>query len=183
MQDPSRVVGALRAGTGDESTVSAVAPAHLATRGLLERETLLATLHDALADAEDGTGRLVLVGGEAGVGKTALVEAFLLEVAERRRVLVGGCDPLFTPRPLGPIVDVAQATGGALRELVETGGIPYRIAEALIAELTDTESILVLEDMHWADEATLDVFRVVARRIESDSTLVIATYRDDELDA
>jgi DNA-binding CsgD family transcriptional regulator len=163
--------------------VSVIAHAHLATQELLERESLLATLHQALADADGGSGRLVLVGGEAGVGKTALVEAFLLEAGGRRRILVGACDPLFTPRPLGPIVDVAQAIGGDLRELVEAGGIPYRIAEALIAELTETESILVLEDMHWADEATLDVFRVVARRIENDPTLVIATYRDDELDA
>jgi DNA-binding CsgD family transcriptional regulator len=183
MSDPSAVTVAPCAPTDDDSSVSVVGHAYLATRELLEREGSLAVLHDALADADEGTGRLVLVGGEAGVGKTALVESFLRDCGSRRRILVGACDPLFTPRPLGPIVDVAQAVGGVLRQLVETGGIPYRIADALLAALTETESILVLEDMHWADEATLDVFRVVARRIENDPTLVIATYRDDELDA
>jgi DNA-binding CsgD family transcriptional regulator len=183
MNDPSAVTVAQQTWTEDDSTVNVVAHAHLETRELLEREGLLTKLHEALAEAEEGSGRLLLIGGEAGVGKSALVEAFLNDVGERRRILVGACDPLFTPRPLGPIVDVAQAIGGELRELVETGGIPYRIAEALIAGLMETESILVLEDIHWADEATLDVFRVVARRIEKDPTLVIATYRDDEVDA
>src|SRR5206468_11534894 len=110
------------------------------------------------------------------------VASFLQESGGRSRILLGACDPLFTPRPLGPIVDVAQVVGGELRALVETGAIPYRIAEVLIAELTSTDSILVLEDLHWADEATLDLFRIVARRIENDPILVVATYRDDELD-
>ncbi|HEX7298589.1 MAG TPA: AAA family ATPase, partial [Solirubrobacteraceae bacterium] len=73
---------------------------------LLERETFLDTLAGP-------TGRLVLVGGEAGVGKTALVREF----ADGRRVLWGACDPLETPQPLGPLLDVADAAGGELREL------------------------------------------------------------------
>ena len=150
---------------------------------LVEREAALASLRDALHDAEGGAGRLVLLGGEAGVGKTALVDSFLAAASGGVRVLRGACDPLFTPRPLGPIVDVAETLGGALRELVTTGSIPYRVAEELLAELAATESIVVLEDMHWADEATLDVFRVIARRIQRTPALVLATYRDDELNA
>jgi DNA-binding CsgD family transcriptional regulator len=155
--------------------VSSVAPE------LVEREPALASLRDALRDVASGTGRLVLLGGEAGVGKTALVDSFLTETDGGARVLRGACDPLFTPRPLGPIVDIAETLGGSLRDLVTTGSIPYRVAEKLLAELATTESIVVLEDMHWADEATLDVFRVVARRVQRTPTLVVATYRDDEL--
>jgi DNA-binding CsgD family transcriptional regulator/tetratricopeptide (TPR) repeat protein len=150
---------------------------------LIERDEVLGSLRDALSEAERGTGQLVLLGGEAGVGKSALVDSFLAEQNGGARILRGACDPLFTPRPLGPIVDVAETVGGALRELVTSRAIPYRVAQQLLAELATTESIVVLEDMHWADEATLDVFRVVARRIQQTPTLLVATYRDDELKA
>jgi DNA-binding CsgD family transcriptional regulator/tetratricopeptide (TPR) repeat protein len=151
---------------------------------LLEREAALDALGDALAEAQAGSGRVVLVAGEAGVGKTALVQRFLGERGARGSVLVGACDPLFTPRPLGPLADIAETTGGELRELLQTGAIPYRIASVLLTELHDpAPTVVVLEDMHWADEATLDVFRIVARRIETVPALVVATYRDDELDA
>jgi DNA-binding CsgD family transcriptional regulator/tetratricopeptide (TPR) repeat protein len=149
---------------------------------LLERDESLERLREALADARSGAGRLMLVAGEAGVGKTALIKRFVADVNGRVHVLVGACDPLFTPRPLGPIADVAQEVGGELQELVHTGAIPYRIAEKLLEELV-AGPIVVLEDLHWADEATLDVFRVVARRIEDVPALIVATYRDDELDA
>jgi DNA-binding CsgD family transcriptional regulator/tetratricopeptide (TPR) repeat protein len=151
---------------------------------LLERDEALAALHDALTDARTRRGSVVFVAGEAGVGKTALVQRFLEEGADEMRVLVGACDPLFTPRPLGPFVDVAHATGGQLHELVVTGAIPYRIAEVLMEELKQSPpTVVVLEDLHWADEATLDVLRLLARRVEESGALVIATYRDDELDA
>ena len=126
----------------------------------------------------------MLVAGEAGIGKTVLVDCFCRESLGGARLLVGACDPLFTPRPLGPLVDVADTTGGELHELVGTRAIPYRIAAVLMEELRkDPPTVLVLEDMHWADEATLDVFRLVARRIDSASAVLIATYRDDELEA
>src|SRR6185436_10760602 len=96
---------------------------------LLEREDVLAALDEALADATGGRGRIVFVGGEAGVGKTALVRRFVESGVGDARVLNGGCDPLFTPRPLGPFVDIARATGGELDELVAAGAIPYRVAE------------------------------------------------------
>ncbi|HEU5010670.1 MAG TPA: AAA family ATPase, partial [Gaiellaceae bacterium] len=138
------------------------------TNELLERDDALADLRTWLEDAKAGRGRVVFVAGEAGVGKTALVRRFLEEGRDRARVLVGACDPLFTPRPLGPFVDVAQEVGGELHGLVVEGSIPYRIAEVLVQELSGpTPTILVLEDLHWADEATLDVVRLLARRIEN----------------
>lgn len=151
---------------------------------LLERTAPLAELHAAFEEARTRPGRSVLIGGEAGIGKTALVQRFCEESRDHARLLVGACDPLFTPRPLGPLVDVAQTTGGELLEFVETGAIPYRVAAELLKELDGpTPTIVVLEDVHWADEATLDVLRLVARRIEDVPALLIATYRDDELDA
>ena len=155
------------------------------TGELLERSAQLDALGEAFASArEDGRGRLVLISGEAGVGKSALMRAFCEDRAESVRVLWGACDSLFTPRPLGPFVDVAALTGGALDEVVHRDAKPYDVAGALIRELgARAPTILVLDDLHWADEATLDVLTLLGRRIDGvDSTVVVAAYRDDELD-
>jgi DNA-binding CsgD family transcriptional regulator len=150
---------------------------------LLEREPVLEDLRAAVAEARAGRGGVVLVAGEAGVGKTAVVRSFCAEVGASALVLWGDCEALHTPRPLGPFVDIAQATGGTLLELVEVGAKPYGVATAFLEELASAgPSIVVLEDVHWADEATLDVLRIVGRRIESLPALLVATYRDDELD-
>jgi AAA ATPase domain len=122
--------------------------------------------------------------GEAGVGKTALTRRFCDEQRHAVRVMWGACDALFTPRPLGPFLDVAEITGGELEELVQSGARPHEVAASLIRELGErVPTILVLEDLHWADEATLDVLRLLGRKVEAiPAALVLATYRDDELD-
>jgi DNA-binding CsgD family transcriptional regulator/tetratricopeptide (TPR) repeat protein len=155
----------------------------VAGTGLLERETFLEALWDAVHDVDDGAGRLVLIAGEAGVGKTALVRRFCAEVTGSRRVLEGACDVLFTPRPFAPLADVAVATGGPLAELIERDARPHEVLAALVDELRREPAVLVLEDLHWADEATLDVLRLLGRRIEGTEALVVATLRDDELHA
>jgi hypothetical protein len=151
--------------------------------GLLERSAQLQELDEHLgAVRSQGRGQLVLIGGEAGIGKTTLVRAFC---EERRsiRVLWGACDALYTPRPLGPFVDIADEAGGELAALVAEGATPGELVAALAGELgRRSPSVVVLEDLHWADEATLDVVRLLARRVESVPALVLATYRDDELD-
>jgi DNA-binding CsgD family transcriptional regulator len=148
---------------------------------LLEREQQLAALTAYLAEAAAGQGRVVLVHGEAGVGKTALVGSFCADA--RARILWGACDPLSTPRPLGPFVDIAGEAGGGLAEAVERGASPYEVVEALPrSNGNGRPTLLVLEDLHWADEATLDVLRLLARKIERTPMLVAATYRDDGLD-
>jgi DNA-binding CsgD family transcriptional regulator/tetratricopeptide (TPR) repeat protein len=151
---------------------------------LLERSGQVAALDEALAAVvKDSRGRVQFVGGEAGVGKTALLRHFCDARGESARVLWGSCDSLFTPRPLGPLQDVAEQTQGELQALVETAPRPDDVATTLIRELTArAPTILVLEDLHWADEATLDVVRLLGRRIETVPTLVLASYRDDELD-
>jgi DNA-binding CsgD family transcriptional regulator/tetratricopeptide (TPR) repeat protein len=151
---------------------------------LLERARELTALRMWMAAVgHERQGRLALVGGEAGVGKTALVRRFSEEQPRSARILWGECDALFTPRPLGPLLDVARLTGGDLERLVDGGAKPHEVADALMRELaTGSPALVVLEDLHWADEATLDVLRLLCRRIATVRALVVATYRDDELD-
>jgi ATP/maltotriose-dependent transcriptional regulator MalT len=149
---------------------------------LLERQEILAALLGAHAEARAGTGRLVLVAGESGVGKTSVVRALVQSVSRTSRVLIGACDPLFTPRPLGPFADLAPHAGVRLRSLLQSAASPSEVFDELRDELTSGSTVLVLEDLHWADEATLDVVRLLARRIEGMPALVVATFRDDELE-
>jgi DNA-binding CsgD family transcriptional regulator len=123
---------------------------------------------------------MVLLAGEAGVGKTALVRAF----GDRHRsvyALSGGCEALFTPRPLGPLLDMAADVGGELAEVTERGASASEVLTALTRALRGT-SIVIVEDLHWADEATLDLVHLLGRRVARMPALVIGTYRDDELD-
>jgi DNA-binding CsgD family transcriptional regulator/tetratricopeptide (TPR) repeat protein len=152
--------------------------------GLLERDEMLSALNGMLASVRsDTSGRLVWIGGEAGVGKTTLLRRFCELPDKPVRTLWGGCEPLRTARPLGPFLDVAEAVGGGLAQLVTGPVRPHEVASALLDELRGRlPTILVLEDLHWADEATLDVITLLAARIGSAQALVLATYRDDELD-
>jgi DNA-binding CsgD family transcriptional regulator/tetratricopeptide (TPR) repeat protein len=154
------------------------------SRELLERVGQLAFLADALAAVVDGSqGRLVLVRGEAGVGKTVLLRHFCEHARGAARVLWGSCDALFTPRPLGPLVDIAQITGGELAALVASEAKPHEVVLELSRELKlRAPTILVLDDVHWADEATLDVLRLIGRRLQTVPALIAVSYRDDGLD-
>ena len=142
---------------------------------LFERETALRILSNALDLASKGQGSVVSVVGEAGLGKTALVNAF----CRRQRgvsVLRGLCDALSTPRPLGPIRDVARDVGGALEKSFAAGR--DAVFDALLALISaDKVTILVVEDVHWADEATLDLIRFLGRRLRECRCLLILTTR------
>jgi DNA-binding CsgD family transcriptional regulator len=142
---------------------------------LIEREGYLAALDDHLAGAAAGRGRLVLVGGEAGIGKTSLVRAFAAEHEEDSRVVWAACDGLFTPQPLAPLFELAEQLG------FEAEGPRREVFAATLEALRPGPTIAVLEDVHWADEATLDLLRFLGRRLDRTETLLLATYRDDEL--
>jgi DNA-binding CsgD family transcriptional regulator/tetratricopeptide (TPR) repeat protein len=149
---------------------------------LLERESALADLARLAEQARDGDGRLVMVAGEAGVGKTALVERFQQELRDARWSW-GACDGLFTPLPLGPLFDVAGQLGGELAELCAAGAERDRLFGALLSRLSEpgTLDVVVVEDVHWADEATVDLLRFLGRRLRGIRVLLIATYRDEGL--
>jgi DNA-binding CsgD family transcriptional regulator/tetratricopeptide (TPR) repeat protein len=150
---------------------------------LLERDNFLALLDEYARDAAGGDSRVVLVAGEAGVGKTALVE----ELHRRRpedRWLWGACDGSFTPQPLAPLLDVADHLGGELAELCRSGEPPRGTVFRLLRdELTASEglTVLVFEDVHWADEASLDLIQFLSRRVRDCRLLIVTTYRDDAL--
>jgi DNA-binding CsgD family transcriptional regulator len=151
---------------------------------LVERDHELAVLEDAFDEATAGRGGIALVTAEAGGGKTALIDRFCADRPRRARVLRGACDPLLTPRPLGPIHDFAPDAGSPLTERLAGDAVPYQVAAGLLEELRQNgPTVVVIEDVHWADEATLDVLSVLARRIESIGVLVLLSYRDETLDA
>ncbi|HET8672864.1 MAG TPA: AAA family ATPase [Thermoleophilaceae bacterium] len=150
---------------------------------LLEREAPLEMLAAAVRDAAAGRGSLVLVGGEAGIGKTSLVRALRERVADHVAFLVGACEPLSVPVPLAPLRELAEAAGaGDLTEL--DGGDRLVLARTLLEALSArAPAVAVIEDAHWADPTTLDVVRLLARRIEHQRIAVLMTYREDEVAA
>ncbi len=152
---------------------------------LHEREPHLQALLDATAAASAGRGCTVLITGEAGIGKTALVEQFTSKVADRARVLWGACEALFTPRPLGPFYDIAHTLGGPLRLQLQNDAKPIDLFHGLLENVRRhaKPSVIVLEDVHWADHATLDFIRFLARRIDKAPGLLVLTFRDDEVGA
>jgi DNA-binding CsgD family transcriptional regulator/tetratricopeptide (TPR) repeat protein len=148
---------------------------------LLERASFLRTLAEYAAEARQGDGRLVLVSGESGMGKTALVEAFQGDLSGARW-LWGVCDGLFTPRPLGPLFDIGAQTEGELAGLCRDGAPRDRLFAALLAEMSSPDfTVTVIEDAHWADEATIDLISFAGRRLARLRGLMLVTYRDDEL--
>jgi DNA-binding CsgD family transcriptional regulator/tetratricopeptide (TPR) repeat protein len=149
---------------------------------LLEREQCLADLAQRLGAVADQGGCIALVGGEAGMGKTALLQEFSKH-QRVARVLWGACDALFTPRPLAPLHDIARQTKGALLAAVNSGANREEIFTAALDELERAETLVVFEDMHWADEATLDLLKYLGRRIHRTRAMLVVTYRDDEVGA
>ena len=141
---------------------------------LLEREDPRARLRAGLVEAASGDGRLVLVTGEAGVGKTALVER---AGERRRRPRVGRFVRARSspPRPLGPLADIAAKAGGALADGVGRGAPVHEVLPVLLEELAPGPTLMVIEDVQWADEATLDVIALLARRMATTRSLAVVT--------
>ncbi|HEX2323298.1 MAG TPA: AAA family ATPase [Streptosporangiaceae bacterium] len=151
---------------------------------LLERESHLAALRDYANEARQGEGRLVLISGEAGIGKSALVEQLAMDLPDARWSW-GACDGLFTPRPLGPLFDLAAQAGGELQDLCSARAPREDLFGALLRQVSagGKLNVIVIEDVHWADEATVDLLRFLGRRIRFVPSLLLATYRDESLTA
>jgi DNA-binding CsgD family transcriptional regulator/tetratricopeptide (TPR) repeat protein len=147
---------------------------------LLERERYLAELAEWLGAAATGGGCIALLGGEAGIGKSSLLHEFSKRHGHAR-VLWGSCDALFTPRPLSPLHDIARQARGALSAVVNSRANREEIFAAALDELGRAAALVVFEDMHWADEATLDLLKYLGRRIHRTHAMLVVTYRDDEV--
>ncbi len=144
---------------------------------LLERSGPRAELDAVVGELRRGRGQVVLVHGEAGIGKSSLLTDFLRALPAGLRVLIGRCDDLLVPRPLGAILELWDGLPGRRFEPSDHPGLQ-------LAELVATEpTICVVEDVHWADEATLDVLTYLARRVRVLPLLLVLTFRDDELAA
>jgi DNA-binding CsgD family transcriptional regulator len=150
---------------------------------LIERAGFLTTLHSKLKDVAEGEGHCVLVSGEAGIGKTSLLRAFCKEKNNGAQVYIGTCDALFTPRPLAPLYDIVWQMKGDSWENTGTREDRAELFNRFFHELGQrtTTALIVFEDIHWADEATLDFIKFLARRITRVHCLFVLTYRDDEI--
>jgi DNA-binding CsgD family transcriptional regulator/tetratricopeptide (TPR) repeat protein len=148
---------------------------------LVEREVFVAALAALLDEAAGGSGRLVFLGGEAGVGKTTLITALAEGAADQLIVRRGGCDNVATPAPLGPLVDAVPELADALEGGTAVNRL--RLFRQVRAVLSTEPTLLLLEDLHWADESTLELVRFLGRRLDGMPILVIATFREDEVAA
>jgi len=149
---------------------------------LLERTPALETLEALRRRAASDGGCVALIGGEAGIGKTSLLRGFTQRPAcAAMTPLWGACDPLFTPRPLGPLHDIAGALGAGVSAALARDAGRIEVFVSVLDALGRAPRCIVFEDLHWADEATLDLLAYLGRRAERTRTLLLASYRDDEI--
>jgi DNA-binding CsgD family transcriptional regulator len=147
---------------------------------LVEREQALKSLREALQEASV-RGRVALVAGEAGIGKTSVLRAAAREHQARGPVWWGICDALETPSPLAPLFDIARESRPRFSALMS--GPRPALFEAVLDELrlAATPVLVVFEDAHWADDATLDLLKFLGRRIDRTHAVLAISYRDDEV--
>lgn len=150
---------------------------------LVERQNYLDELLKLSKEVSSGTGKTVIVSGESGIGKTSLIKHFTNTLEPDAEILWGGCDDLFTPRPLGPLYDIAFQLKSDLIKKLEREDNRVSIFSEFLNYLQKRPGlkIIVVEDIHWADEATLDFIKYLSRRISRTKTVLILSYRDDEV--
>ncbi len=148
---------------------------------LLEREPDLELLNSVLDRTREGSGRVVLVAGEAGIGKTSLLQEFVAKHQHKVRVLWGGCEALFTPHPLAPLYDIARQAGGDFTAALSAATSRHDIFNITLERLGSMTgpTVMIIEDAHWADEATLDLIKFLGRRLQRLGVMLVMTYRDD----
>ncbi len=154
---------------------------HVGSGPLLDRDRELDALHEALERARTGQGDVVLVVGESGIGKTAVVRTFVAD-ADDAVVLWGRCDNLIVPRSFGPFRDMARASEHLPNEMElrpDRDELLVALHDLLAGTLRPT--IVVIEDAQWIDDASLDVLRYLIHRIDRLHGMLIITFRDEEL--
>ncbi len=161
---------------------SAPDPRHRTT-ALVERDPEL-RVFKSLLDGVPAKGHVALVAGEAGIGKTSvLLAAATAYRASGGHVWWGGCDALDTPHPLAPLLDIAREQRQDFAPLLQ--GPRPALFEAVLEALRSAPRpvLVVVEDAHWADDATLDWLKFLGRRIASTRSVLAVSYRDDEVTA
>ncbi len=150
---------------------------------LIERDRFLALLQEHFINVANGEGHCILLSGEAGIGKTALIKAFCKQQAGNSSIYQGACDNLFTPRPLAPLYDILWQVNKERWPASPSIEGRSSLFANFFQELRTKKGklLIVFEDIHWADEGTLDFIRFFARRIYQLPCLFILTYRDDEI--
>lgn len=151
---------------------------------LIEREQATAQFAEAIKCLSSGQGGVILVSGEAGVGKTSLLTQLRKDFSSSYQFLWSGCDPLFTPRPFGPVYDLRSSFSKSAINLLEKGAAPSTIFSAIYDELEQISqaTVLIVEDVHWADHATLDLLKFLSRRMSFLPCVLVMSFRDDEVD-
>ncbi|HSD64476.1 MAG TPA: AAA family ATPase, partial [Ignavibacteriaceae bacterium] len=152
---------------------------------LLERENYLVELENKFNNLAEESGHVILISGEAGIGKTSVVESFTAKVKDKANVLWGACDALFVPRPLGPLYDMAGQMNSSMIKLLNEQSSLSEIFNGFFTYLKNNPvpNVVIMEDVHWADEATLDFIKFLSRRAGRINSLFIITYRDDEINS
>jgi ATP/maltotriose-dependent transcriptional regulator MalT len=150
---------------------------------LIEREGFLTLLQTRFEKIDEGEGHCIMVSGEAGIGKTSLIKSFCKAQKGHCSIYLGACDALFTPRPLAPLYDVMWQINSDLWSGSHSIEQRSQLFAGFFRELSkkNEKTLIVFEDVHWADEATLDFIKFFVRRITQLPCLFILTYRDDEI--
>jgi ATP/maltotriose-dependent transcriptional regulator MalT len=150
---------------------------------LIERDEFLALLQNHLRNIKQGEGHCVFLSGEAGIGKTSLVKMFCKLEKENCDIYQGACDALYTPRPLAPLYDIIWQISSSLWQGNHTIEERSDLFARFFRELKSKKEtiVIIFEDIHWADEATLDFIKFFVRRIALIQCLFLVTYRDDEI--
>jgi DNA-binding CsgD family transcriptional regulator/tetratricopeptide (TPR) repeat protein len=150
------------------------------TPALVEREAAMRALHQAWQDAGGQGGQIVLLVGEAGIGKSALIQAFVGQLPDGDAAVTGWCDALHTPHPLGPVRDIARRLLGSDRAAVDErhcfDGMLRRLERR--PRGPNRVHLLVIEDLHWVDQRSADWLQFIGRRIATLPLLLIGSYRD-----
>ncbi len=168
------------AGAAGSGLLPAAEPIYARPVDLVERDLSLATLRAAVSGAAAGEGAGVAVCGEPGIGKSVLLAA-ACRTGATVRVLRASCDPLSTPRPLGPFRDIADEAGYAA-DVRRDDLLLSEICESIFRAVRAEPTVLVIEDLHWVDAASVDVLRFLARRVSSMPLALLVSYRDHEID-
>jgi len=139
-------------------------------------------MSDLLAGVGLSGGKVVLIRGEAGIGKSVLVREFVDVHADEAHILFGSCDDLRTPEPFGPFWEISHEVVSLSRSLEDGDRMAVMSAVLDLLSRRLRPTLLVVEDTHWADEATLDAVRYLGRRIARTNSLLVLTYRDGAVD-